>query len=96
MYYRKKSLSNIESLIKGLSNYLNYREPYLLLDYKDSTTLSINYDTDLENFWTQTSMNIISKKTVGNIDLIIMKFIFKKTLKPPIPQVKSLNKINIT
>ncbi len=42
-----KSLSNLILILKGLSNYLNYRESFLFLDYKESTTLSVNYDTDL-------------------------------------------------
>ena len=42
-------------LKQGLSNYLNLREPYLLLDYSMSIALATNYDTDLENFWTQNS-----------------------------------------
>jgi len=38
---------------KGLSNYLNKRETYLDSDYSISIAPAANYDTDLENFWTQ-------------------------------------------
>ncbi len=48
-------MNSISKLKKGLSNYLNLREPYLVLDFMESTKLPVNYDTDLENFWTQTS-----------------------------------------
>ena len=40
---------------KGLSNYLNSRETYLDSDFSISTAPAKNYDTDLENFWTQAS-----------------------------------------
>ncbi len=46
---------NFVMILQGLSNYLNLRDTYLLLDYMDSIELQTNYDTDLENFWTQTS-----------------------------------------
>jgi hypothetical protein len=46
-------LGNVRS---GISNYLNLRQPYLLLDYFKSKTLPKSYDTDLENFWTQKSL----------------------------------------
>jgi hypothetical protein len=42
-------------LIKGLSNYLNLRETYLANDFSVTTQSDVAYDTDLENFWTQTS-----------------------------------------
>ena len=45
---------------KGLSNYLNLRETYLDSDFLISTAPATSYDTDLENFWTQTSKNLIS------------------------------------
>ena len=43
---------------KGLSNYLNQRQQFLYLDYAESLILPLTnnlYDTDLKNFWTQTS-----------------------------------------
>ena len=43
---------------KGLSNYLNQRQGFLYLDYAQSLILPLTnnlYDSDLENFWTQTS-----------------------------------------
>ncbi len=43
------------NLKKGLSNYLNLRETYLDSDFLISTAPATSYDTDLENFWTQTS-----------------------------------------
>ena len=48
--------------LKGLSNYLNMREPYLHSDFLQSTSLPIIYDTDLENFWTQKSIIITYNK----------------------------------
>jgi hypothetical protein len=45
--------------LKGLSNYLNLRGTYILLDYSESTSLPVSYDTDLENFWTQKSTILI-------------------------------------
>ena len=42
-------------LKKGLSNYLNKRETYLDSDYLISTAPAPTYDTDLENYWTQSS-----------------------------------------
>jgi len=45
---------------KGLSNYLNSRETYLESDYLISTAPAATYDTDLENFWTQTSISYIA------------------------------------
>ena len=43
-------------ILKGLSNYLNFREPFLDSDFTQSTSLPVIYDTDLENFWTQKSI----------------------------------------
>jgi hypothetical protein len=45
-------LGNIRS---GLSNFLNLRENFLKVDFAASSSLPLVYDTDLENFWTQTS-----------------------------------------
>jgi len=42
-------------IFKGLSKYLNMRQPYLYSDFLQSTSLPAIYDTDLENFWTQKS-----------------------------------------
>ena len=42
-------------MVKGLSNYLNRRQPYLSSDYSLSNARLAVYDTDLENFWTQKS-----------------------------------------
>ena len=47
--------NNFLNLKKGLSNYLNLRETYLDSDFLISTAPATSYDTDLENFWTQTS-----------------------------------------
>ncbi len=44
---------------KGLSNYLNKRDTYLDSDFTESNVPATQYDTDLENFWTQTSINEI-------------------------------------
>jgi hypothetical protein len=40
---------------KGLNNYLNSRQIYLDSDYIQSISPLPSYDSDLENFWTQTS-----------------------------------------
>ena len=40
---------------KGLSNYLNSRQIYLEKDYLQSIAISPSFDSDVENFWTQTS-----------------------------------------
>ena len=42
-----------------MSNYLNKRETYLDSDFTESNVPATQYDTDLENFWTQTSINEI-------------------------------------
>jgi hypothetical protein len=44
---------------KGLSDYLNLREPFLDADFTQSTSLPVIYDTDLENIWTQKSNLIV-------------------------------------
>ena len=46
---------------KGSSNYLNKRETYLDADYLVSTAPAATYDTDLENFWTQSSIKKLIK-----------------------------------
>ena len=46
---------------KGLSNYLNMREPYLDSDYSKSIAKPATYDADLENFWTQSSTFILNR-----------------------------------
>jgi hypothetical protein len=50
---------NIQSylylIFKSLSDFLNRRGQLLDLDYLASISLPNQYDTDLENFWTQTS-----------------------------------------
>jgi hypothetical protein len=39
--------------LKGLSLFLNGRQPYLEQDFRKAIELPIYYDTDLENFWYQ-------------------------------------------
>jgi hypothetical protein len=46
--------------IKGLSNSLNMRESYLVSDFLQSISLPTNYDTDLENFWSQKSKKVLT------------------------------------
>ena len=48
-----------------MSNYLNSRQTYLDSDFFISTAPATTYDTDLENFWTQSS--IIFKRMQCNI-----------------------------
>jgi len=46
--------------LKSLSDFLNRRGKLLDLDFLASISLPSQYDTDLENFWTQTSKKIIN------------------------------------
>jgi len=52
------------------------REPYLTSDFAASTALPTIYDTDLENFWTQTSniliMSIFMLFIIGSMHNILL------------------------
>jgi hypothetical protein len=43
----------LDIYLKGLSLFLNGRQPYLEQDFKKAIELPYYYDTDLENFWYQ-------------------------------------------
>ena len=53
-------------ILKSLSDYLNERGSLLNLDYISSISLPEQYDTDLENFWTQTSKYFFFNLIKGN------------------------------
>ena len=54
-------------IFKSLSDFLNRRGQLLDLDYLASISLPNQYDTDLENFWTQSSKKIENKTCVNFI-----------------------------
>ena len=57
---------NFYTIFKGLSNSLNLRLDYLLLDITAASSNPYYYDTDLDNFWTNISIstqNFIQSET---------------------------------
>ncbi len=65
---------------KGLSNYLNKRETYLDSDFLVITAPAATYDTDLENFWTQSSINIVLYNSFSFICKLNIILFLKKIL----------------
>jgi hypothetical protein len=51
------AMSNVEM---SLNNYLNQRDTYLTADFTSANELPAYYDTDPENFWTNTRKLSIS------------------------------------
>ena len=45
------------------------RQEYLTADYTLSNAPSATYDTDLENFWTQSSINISYQRNIFKISI---------------------------
>lgn len=47
--------NTMANILQGLSTMINERQPSLYLDYERAITLPSEYDTDLENFWSNPS-----------------------------------------